>query len=120
MAAWYRQKGWTQALDLDNQMFAILINERPTMPEQEIAVLLKCANALFIDSISFKESGWVNLPPGNVVLRSVGIEMTRVSHLYNSPIILSPLRWNSSRPLRFQTASVPPSVEICHLSPGPG
>jgi hypothetical protein len=37
----------------------------------------------------------------------------------STAIIFSPWRKNSSRLLRDQTASVPPSVEICRTSPGP-
>ena len=75
LAAWYRHKGWTQALELGDQMFGILMNVRPTSPEQEIKVFLACATVLFKGSMSFKENGWTNLSRGKVVLRSVGIEI---------------------------------------------
>jgi hypothetical protein len=78
VSAWYKRKGWTQAMELGDQMFRILSDVRPASPEQEITVFLASANALFKEEgISFRENGWTSLTRGTVVLRGVRIEIAR-------------------------------------------
>jgi hypothetical protein len=90
LAAWYRRKGWTEALDLGNQMFAFLNSVRPTTAGETVAVFLQCANILFRDRISFNEDGWEEIRRGNVVLRTVSIEMIRIGPCTPYPLALPP------------------------------
>jgi hypothetical protein len=75
MLAWYRRKGWTQAMQLGDQMFGILTDVRPSTPDEEMTVFLRCANTLFKDEISFRGNGWTTLTRGRVVLRVFNVEV---------------------------------------------
>src|SRR5205814_8253492 len=56
--------------------------------------------------------------PSNSIL---GVPARNAGEVWMSTAMtLFPLRYNNSRPLRFQRATAPPSFETCDFPPGPG
>jgi hypothetical protein len=75
ISAWYKAKGWTEAMALGDQMLQILTTIRPRNANEEVTTFLQCANVLFKGEIDFRDKGWTDLSMGAVVVRRLNIEM---------------------------------------------
>ena len=74
--AWYRKRGWAQALKIADRMFGILTSLRPNTPRAEITVFVDCANVLLSERRHVEETGWSVLRIGDLQLQGVDIAMT--------------------------------------------
>jgi hypothetical protein len=73
--SWYKKKGWRDALKLGKKLLDVVLEARPTTPEDEIVVFVRCMNLLLGRQAKFKLSGWEDVAMGTFNQRGVVIKI---------------------------------------------